>query len=226
MDHDTALRLKASERYILGELSPGERDEFEVHYSDCSRCLDDVWLASTFAANAGAVFQDQHLARQTAPARAGWLDWLKLRPAPALAFSGVLNVALALGIGYQAFRVIPSMRAQLEEWSVPRVLEPIAVRGIVRGSEARVDVVAGPVLPLFVDLVSPAAYGRYTYTITSMAGDTVTGELPASAPGGYLVLLTIPVARLSPGEYTVAVSGWDGEREVKLGESRFRIPSK
>jgi len=32
MDHSEALRQQAAEKYVLGELPPPLRDEFEAHY--------------------------------------------------------------------------------------------------------------------------------------------------------------------------------------------------
>ena len=32
----------AAERYLLGELTDAERDQFEEHFFDCSACADDV----------------------------------------------------------------------------------------------------------------------------------------------------------------------------------------
>jgi anti-sigma factor RsiW len=57
MDHKTAVRSLATERYILGELSPAERDEFEEHLSDCPECMEDVSTAEMFVANSRAVLR-------------------------------------------------------------------------------------------------------------------------------------------------------------------------
>jgi hypothetical protein len=35
MDHNQAVREKATERYLLNELDPGVRDQFEEHLFDC-----------------------------------------------------------------------------------------------------------------------------------------------------------------------------------------------
>ena len=59
MDHNAAVKLGAPERYVAGDLSQTERDEFETHFADCRPCMNDVSTASAFAANARAVFQDR-----------------------------------------------------------------------------------------------------------------------------------------------------------------------
>jgi hypothetical protein len=35
MDHLEAKRIQAAEKYVLGELTPALRDEYEEHYFDC-----------------------------------------------------------------------------------------------------------------------------------------------------------------------------------------------
>ena len=42
MDHRNAVASKASERYLLGEMSEPERFAFEAHYFDCLECATDV----------------------------------------------------------------------------------------------------------------------------------------------------------------------------------------
>ena len=93
MDHEMAVRLQASEKYLLGELSPVERDQFEEHLADCSRCMDEFWTTDVFAANARAVFEDRAAGRVQRKAYS-WLDWFRLKAMPTLAFSGALNLPL------------------------------------------------------------------------------------------------------------------------------------
>ncbi len=51
MDHDMVVRQKMTERYLLKELDPAARDEFEEHFFDCKDCAFDV--------HAGALFVEQ-----------------------------------------------------------------------------------------------------------------------------------------------------------------------
>jgi len=59
MDHATALRLRAAERYRTHELTPAERDAFEEHFFECPECAAAVRLEQAFAANARAALRDQ-----------------------------------------------------------------------------------------------------------------------------------------------------------------------
>src|SRR3974377_2482229 len=85
MDHETADRLQTTERYILGELSPAEREEFEEHLFDCSRCMDAAWAPNSLQPKPRAFFQDK-AAGHPAGRPNRWLDLLRLRPIPVLAF--------------------------------------------------------------------------------------------------------------------------------------------
>ena len=57
MDHNEALRLHAVEKYVLGELPPSLRDEFEEHFFECQECALDVRAAAEFVDNVRAVLR-------------------------------------------------------------------------------------------------------------------------------------------------------------------------
>jgi anti-sigma factor RsiW len=42
MDHQEAVRQNATEKYLLDELDPELRDQFEEHLFDCQDCALDV----------------------------------------------------------------------------------------------------------------------------------------------------------------------------------------
>ena len=137
MEHHKALATKASERYLLGEMSEPERFEFEAHYFDCAECAEDVRTGAALARGIRAVCaEDARLRPQTSvvaeSARAGWFSWLSF---PVLAPS-----ALALAFGcvaaWQAFVLIPGLR-----WAEsPQALSPIVLRAAARGEEQALEI--------------------------------------------------------------------------------------
>ena len=59
VDHDEAVRTLATEKYLLGEMCPDLREEFEVHLSACEQCAFDLWAAVTFLAHAKAMLSKE-----------------------------------------------------------------------------------------------------------------------------------------------------------------------
>src|SRR5258706_3927517 len=119
MDHDEAIQLQAAVKYVLGELSPVQREEYEEHYFDCAECASDLKAAATFVDAAREVLRQEtasSLAKDSVAARGGWLGWFQpVAAGPALSFP-----ALLLIIAYQNAATTPhatattsSPRAQL-----------------------------------------------------------------------------------------------------------------
>src|ERR1035441_1684537 len=53
MDHDAVVRQNMTERYLLNELDPEARDEFEEHYFDCPDCAADEIMLFKFVSCLG-----------------------------------------------------------------------------------------------------------------------------------------------------------------------------
>ena len=111
MDHAEAIKLEATERYLLGDLSVSEVEEFERHFFDCPQCSEELRALAILQDNARAAYIEQG-PRPYAPSlpapeaeidRAGWWaaftrSWRMPRVlAPALA-----AMVLALLAGYES----------------------------------------------------------------------------------------------------------------------------
>src|SRR5271169_1154985 len=107
MDHNEAIRLQAAVKYVLGELSPAQREGYEEHYFDCGECAVDIKALATFADTTREVLRrerESQLAKELAPARGGWLRWLQpVVVVPAMA-------ALLLIIAYQNTVTLPELK--------------------------------------------------------------------------------------------------------------------
>src|SRR5271169_1740829 len=110
MDHMDAEQLKAVERYMLGDLSVSEVEDFERHFFDCPQCSEELRTLTILQDNARAVFVEPvpspivaSLPAVPAPpgAKAGWWRDLKgllwLRPSVAAPAFALLVVALFAG---------------------------------------------------------------------------------------------------------------------------------
>jgi hypothetical protein len=74
--HADATATQAVERYLLGELSAEERDQFEAHAFDCVECAEDLKAAAMFLDTSRSVLGEDPLARsafvRSAMARSTW----------------------------------------------------------------------------------------------------------------------------------------------------------
>jgi hypothetical protein len=240
MDHETAVRMHAIERYILGDFSVAERDEFEEHMSDCPRCMEDLAVTDVFAANARAVFEDRTTGRDLTPQNR-WLGLLRWSPVPAFAFSAALNLLLLGVCGYGLLRFVPTLEsrlnqsqtllqasesrvhqseAQLHESSVPGVSQEFRVRGISRGAGVLQVSKSLPYLSLRFDL--PQHYAHYSYSI---AGPGVPLQGPVAVTRTDSLELIVPTAQLEPGDYLVQITGSDGGAPVPIAGCTLRVES-
>src|ERR1700758_760435 len=130
MDHEEAVRQNATERYLLDELDPELRDQFEEHLFDCQECAIDVRAGATFVEQSKIILAEParlHTAKEPMEAKAkpGWFAWLR----PAFAVP-VFALLLAV-IGYQNFIMVPKLTQAANE---PRVGPWISVNVSTRGS--------------------------------------------------------------------------------------------
>src|SRR5262249_28456042 len=125
MDHNEAVSTLAAERYLLGEMTPAERDAFEAHYFDCVDCADDI--------RAGAMLR--------AGVRSGYAATLAM-PERRSVLPGRTSVIVpwaaaatfALIAGYETLRVPSTATA-----GAPVALAPVTLRSATRGQEVTVS---------------------------------------------------------------------------------------
>jgi anti-sigma factor RsiW len=231
MEHERAIRNLAVESYLLGEMSPGERESFEEHYFECSICAEDLRAAAQFiedakdlmAAEASAPAVPSNAGTVTAPEPNGW-NWLGwLRPQAAAA----LLAALVVVVGVETFSTIPGLRRQVDEFEAPRTVKSIVLRPVTRGDASTVRIVAGEAVVLVFDPPeSPelAAGTPLRFTVKSADGRTVF-ELPGETPNpGERITLSIPRLTVPPGDYSLIVqSAASPGSPRELGQYPFKL---
>jgi anti-sigma factor RsiW len=198
MDHDAVVRQEMIERYLLNELDPEARDEFEMHYFDCPDCAADVRAGALFVEQSKVVLSENPAASPVrvpvpAPTSSGWGTWLR----PVFAVP-VLALLLAV-IVYQDWA---NSRLQ-QAANSPRLLVSAVVNLNVRGTEPiAVPVHAGQAFGLSLnvppdnrfssyklDLYSPQGKLEWSRTIPASGNDTLSLYFPGSdhAPGTLAV---------------------------------------
>ena len=58
MDHSESIRLMAAEKYLLGELAPELREQFEEHFFDCQECALDVRAGAALVEHSKVVLSE------------------------------------------------------------------------------------------------------------------------------------------------------------------------
>jgi Putative zinc-finger len=207
MDHSEAVRLMATERYLLGEMSPETRDAFEEHFFECQECAFDVRAGAALIREA-----KQHLeapipasavaAPKSTPPRRDWFAWLKP------SFAVPVFAALVLVVGYQNAVTFPSLRSAARE---PRIA-PWATLHVGTRDGAPLPVTAdhnsGAVL--LIDVPETAAYSSFVFILQDPQGKqywTKTIQAPATRDSEQTLSLTIPGMGLQPGSYTLTIAG-------------------
>lgn len=217
MDHTAVVRQKITERYLLDELDPQLRDEYEEHYFGCPECAVDVSAGAQFVEHAKGVLAEHTEPVPVRPAPrpnpgAGWFAWL--RPAfaaPALAL--LLAVVAYQNLWFQS------------ELNRPRVLPAVSVNVGTWGAGGPSTLVpAGKGLLLFVRIPPDGAYARYSADLYSPGGKLQGSFTIEPAAGQDQWPVTIPAVQRDAGTYTLAVHGVTAGGERKdLGTTSFEL---
>jgi hypothetical protein len=212
MDHEEAVRQKATERYLLNELDPDLKDQFEEHLFDCQDCALDVRAAAVFVEQSKVVLAEPALTApvQTpapAPAKAGWLAWF--RPAFAVPVLALLLVV----VGYQNFVTYPHLmqaanRPEVGPWASVNV----STRG---GSATVIKAHRGEGFSLLVNLPPEDGFASYAADLYNPAQKLEwSGAIPWAA-GEEGRQIYIPGRNRQPGIYRLVVQGITAAGESK-----------
>ena len=223
MDHDVVVLQKTTERYLLGELDPDARHEFEEHFFDCPDCALDVRAGALFVEQSKVVLAEKSQpvsagspVNVALPAKPGWFAWL--RPA----FAAPVMVLLLVVIGYQNLVTYPQLQQALNS---PRVLPWASVNVGTWGS-------GGPVIPthsgegflLFVRIPPDGGYSHYVADLYNPAGKLEWSlTIPASAVQDQWPV-QVPGARRTAGSYALVVRGVTVAGETtEVGRASFEL---
>jgi hypothetical protein len=202
MDHHEAIRCEAVEKYLLGELAPQERDDFEEHFFDCPECAADLKTTAAFLDEAKREFRREPTAklapRIRKPFRLGFL-WRPAVLAPAFAL--LLSV-----IVYQNVRIF-TPAGESTRLDRPEVLSAVSLIGANSRGGGNPSVAVGKDQPILLTLDIPAAeqYTSYTCTLIAPSGAAVWRVPVSASQARDTVSIRVPGGDLKPGDYTLRV---------------------
>jgi hypothetical protein len=219
MEHTDAVQLQAVEKYILGELAPALRNEFEAHYFDCHECALNVRAGIAFAAASRQYFAEVPVPAVVAPpAAAGWFSWLKpMIAVPAFA-------ALLLLIGYQNLFIIPHLKqasvadAEVRPWFT-------LVAANVRGSAGtRVEVPSGKAFDLFFDVTTAPRQPDSVFLVQmkDSSGKILVARKVSQQLAKKPVNFTVP-AGIPEGDYKLVILDQSAGTTAPAGEIPFTV---
>jgi len=219
MDHEEAVRLMATEKYLLGDLALEKKEEFEEHFFGCPDCANDVRAGAAFVEHSKSVLSAG--VPQAAPAgqtqQKGWLAWL--RPA----FAVPVMAVLLLVVGYQSLIVVPGLKVAGNR---PQVLPAVslissATRG---GSIPTLRIREGEAFLLFVDVPANARFASYSGDLYSPGGEREWSVAISAEAAHDTLPIRVPAGLKTPGHYRLSVRGIAGDgSSSEIGNYPFEL---
>ena len=213
MDHGEATRLMATEKYLLNELTPELRDEYEEHFFGCMECAADLRAGAALLEYSKSILSktsETHTAAIVASPKPvpSWLAWLR----PAFA-APALAVLLAV-VAYQNLATFPKLRESAASVQTPQLLPAVSLMANVRGGNAQViSLPRNKPFLLYVD-VPPAQNSQVSYLAELQDPEgNVEWSLPVPNEAARdTVSLRVPPVHGKAGNYTLVVSSTGGDK--------------
>jgi hypothetical protein len=225
MDHYQATQLLAVEKYLLDELTPEVRNDFEEHFFDCQDCAVDL------RATAGFIDAAKKELEAKPGLKLGSAGKSKTRLAElwpsALVWSAL--AASLLVIAYQNVVVIPRDQGEISELKAPELLPSISLAGgNSRGGQIpAVTIGATQPFLLLVDIPTDGRFSSYTCMLYSPSGSLFWQVAVSAQLAKDTVSIRVPAAGRPAGAYTLAVQGNNDQSQagtsVVLARDRFTL---
>jgi hypothetical protein len=206
MEHLDAKRLHVAEKYVLGELTPELRDEYEEHYFDCADCIEDVKAATAFVTASKEIFREEtprnFPERDEVTGFSRWFAWLR----PAIAVPAM--AALVAVIVYQNVVGTPGSKDRMAGGEAQAYESTFRVQGSTRGEGAPSKVVVGQKesFALDFDFTPSQTFSSYEAQLLDESGKSV---LLAHLPGELAnkeIHIAIPGGLVHPGLYNLVIT--------------------
>jgi hypothetical protein len=208
MDHVKAVSDHAAERYLLGEMSAGEAEEFESHYFACQECAADVEVSEVFITNARAAMADgeiEPVPKKDAlpePRESFWDAVTAWLAKPAFTLPAAASLVFGAISLYQGLVVIPGLQQV-------RILPAFQLAGVSRGEVSQITVPSGTSsVSLGMDIPPDAHFSGYVCELS--VGGRAVSRLNAPAPAqGDAITLGVPTGKLQSVQNELRLYGAD-----------------
>ena len=203
MDHNEAKTTHATERYLLNEMAPGERDAFEDHFFDCSECAEDVRDGAKMMAAGREVAREGATVHELRPRR----NWFP-QAAAAAVIAGVSGLVGWFGAVQTVPRAVP-IAAERPSIALPEAIDLDMGENRAPGTATRVP--AGK--PVLLNVMIPPRDDAASYEISVPGAD---GKIPVSRDRA-VEAVPLQLRALPRGSHEVVIEG------VRQNGNRFSI---
>jgi hypothetical protein len=226
MDHDEALRMMATERYLLDEFTPELKEAFEEHFFSCQDCALDVRMAAALVEHVPPwVNSAESVEKVTTavPQKPGWFGWLR----PAITVPAMAVLLAVIGVQYLVVR--PRFEATIARLEQPQVLGSAYLSsGDTRGTRPIITARPGTPSVLFIDVPGAGDADSYAAELYSPAGVRewslqISPETVAAAHG--TLSISVSLAHEQPGTYVLVLrkSESNGAEGPEIGRYSFEL---
>jgi hypothetical protein len=228
MNHHEAVRQAAVEKYLLSEMLPAERDEFEEHYFGCRDCAADLRATAAFLDEV-----NKELGREAAAGRStpkfvpvGSRSWAAFLWRPA--FVAPAFALLLVIIVYQNFPGSARVAGETARMGLPEILPTLSLIGAgSRGGPIPVLTASkGQPALVLVDIPAAEQFSRYDCALLAPGGAALWRVSIAPEQARDTVSIRIPAEHWERGDYTLLVQGFAAdapESPVKVATYRFTV---
>jgi len=225
MDHQEAIRIKAAEQYLLGELPATIRDQFEEHFMTCGECATDLRIGAAFVANTKEVLREASIVEPRTPALRQRPSWVSALFRPSIAAPAFV-VLLAI-VAYQGFVTVPRLRSSLSQAKTPSAVAAFSLLAGNSRGEASVPVSIPHDQPfgLYVDIPPQPAFPLYTLAVETAGGASEFSLPVPAAQARSTVEVFVPAGRLEAGDYEMVIRGEQSQQDrgTEIGRVRFSL---
>jgi hypothetical protein len=220
MEHYAAAEQHLVEQYLLNEMSPELREEFEEHFFDCQQCAADLRATAGFLEAARTELKKPEFATSTQPSPATQVPSQQGRPLlwkPV--FAGTALAACVSVVLYQNVVVYPRLRNEVALLETPEILPTVSlVSGNSRGGEVpSATLGSAQSLLLLVDIPAQDHFSSYTCLLYSPQRALVwTGKVLAQEAKDT-VSIRVPMAKMPGGTYSLLVRGYQSQDGSSTG---------
>jgi len=214
----------AVEKYLLNELTPELRKNFEAHLFECGECEFDVQSGYALMDGSKEVLSSAaaEISKAHVPGKPNqWLTWFQ----PAI-FVPLMALLLVV-VSYQNFVTVPSLKNAVASAQALQIVNPIYLTaGANRGSnQATVTSRRNQPVALTIDIPAESRFTSYVCELQSPSGE-LEGSLPVSAEAAKnSVSISVYPKHGNSGVYQLVVFGvpQDGSAKVEIERQSFEV---